>query len=102
MHSINTFLLPRSTFSPIFTSGKMKGMTPFIDTVADRLVAAFGEEAKSGEPIDLKEKFGKFSMDTIASCAFGVDAQSFTNTESQFVKNAKAVFRYGIAIILGM
>ena len=32
-------------------------------------------------------------MDTIASCAFGVDAQSFTNDDSVFVKNAINIFR---------
>ena len=26
-----------------------------------------------------KELLGKYSMDTIASCAFGVDSQAFTN-----------------------
>ena len=68
-------------------------MVGFIDTVAERLSDAFGKEAKTGEPLDLKEKFGKFSMDTIASCAFGMDAESFTNTESKFVQNARSVFR---------
>ena len=31
-------------------------------------------------------------MDTIASCAFGVDAQAFTNKESKFVEYAKEIF----------
>jgi hypothetical protein len=29
---------------------------------------------------ELKDLFGKFSMDTIASCAFGVDSQSFASS----------------------
>ena len=32
-------------------------------------------------------------MDTIASCAFGVDAQSFSNDDSMFVKYALNIFR---------
>ena len=36
------------------------------------------------------------SMDTIASCAFGVDSQSFTNENSKFVKYAKNVFEQDI------
>ena len=32
-------------------------------------------------------------MDTIAAAAFGVDAQSFTNPKSEFVKYARTVFR---------
>jgi len=31
-------------------------------------------------------------MDTIASCAFGVNAESFTNEKSKFVKYAKNLF----------
>ena len=32
-------------------------------------------------------------MDAIASCAFGVDAESFGAEESKFVKSAKDIFR---------
>ena len=86
-------LLHRSTVSPIFTSGKMKGMVNFIEEVSNRLVHSFQEVADNGKPIDMKEVFGKFSMDTIASCAFGMDAQSFSSTNSPFVQNARSVFR---------
>jgi cytochrome P450 family 9 len=90
----------RSTFSPIFTSGKLKGMSRLIEDVSHLLVQGCEEEmAKSGE-IDFRVVFGKFSMDTIASCAFGVDAQSFTNDRSQFVRNARAVSDYVIMQIL--
>ena len=33
------------------------------------------------------------SMDSIASCAFGVDAQSFSNRDTKFVQNAREIFR---------
>jgi len=46
--------------------------------------------------------WGKFSMDSIASCAFGVDAESFTNSNSNFVKNAMEVFKFSIAKIIGL
>ena len=42
---------------------------------------------------DTRVKFGKFSMDSIASCAFGVDAQSFSNSDTTFVRNAREIFR---------
>ena len=32
-------------------------------------------------------------MDSIASCAFGVDAQSFSNRDTKFVQNAREIFR---------
>ncbi len=68
-------------------------MLRFVRDVNRHLVASFEQEVGSSE-FELKEKFGRFSMDSIASCAFGVDAQSFTNGNSQFVKNARAIFRY--------
>ena len=69
-----------STFSPIFTSGKMKAMMVFIRETSKRLVEEFGKHAEADLEFELKDVFGKFSMDTIASCAFGVDAQSFSST----------------------
>lgn len=83
----------RSTFSPIFTSGKMKLMMHFMKAISLKLTDEIRKSADEKVPIDLKEIFGKFSMDTIATCAFGVDSGSFmAKEESDFVKNAKAVF----------
>ena len=40
--------------------------------------------------------FGKFSLDALASCAFGVDAQSFSDSESHpFVYHAAKLFTQG-------
>ena len=70
----------RSTFSPIFTSGKMKAMMVFIEETSRRLTEEFQKHAIAGDEFELKDVFGKFSMDTLASCAFGVDAQSFSSS----------------------
>ena len=51
------------------------------------------ESAKEGEPFELRDILGKYSMDTIASCAFGVNAQAFSNKDSKFVKYAANIFR---------
>nr|AIL94151.1 cytochrome P450 CYP3026A3 [Tigriopus japonicus] len=83
----------RATFTPIFTAGKLKGMIKFMHEVTNDLVKSVDQEAKTGKAFDLKEKFGKFSMDTIATCAFGVNAKSFEDDKSTFAMNARAVFR---------
>ena len=83
----------RATFTPIFTSGKMKAMMIFIQEGCGNLFNAFDQFASKNEEFELKECLGKFSMDTIASCAFGVDAQSFTNDKSQFVQYALNIFK---------
>ena len=94
----------RSTFSPIFTSGKMKGMMKFILKVSVSLITELGEKARGGGEFETKEVFGKFSLDALASCAFGIDGQSFTNDDAPFVKHAKAIFSQdpvgGLLIVL--
>jgi len=87
--------LVRSTFSPIFTSGKLKSMLPIIEVVANKLVSCFEKDV--GKEVELKDKFGKFSMDVIASAAFGVDAGSFRDDDkggtSPFLVNAGNLFK---------
>ncbi|TRY78461.1 hypothetical protein TCAL_14092, partial [Tigriopus californicus] len=85
--------ITRNIFTPIFTAGKLKGMMHFIHLVTNDLVKSKGQEADRGTPFELKEKFGKFSMDTIASCAFGVNADSFKDPKSTFASNARVMFR---------
>jgi len=78
----------RSAFTPIFTSGKMKSMLKFIKHVAEDLSGEMGKKAEEGEEFDLKDVFGKFSLDALASSAFGVNADSFQEKDSIFVKYA--------------
>ena len=82
----------RSTFTPIFTAGKMKAMIIFMQETCKELVAGIDEYAKSGQDMELKNILGKYSMDTIASCAFGVNAESFSNKTSNSVAFANKIF----------
>ncbi len=67
-------------------------MVEFINLVSHQLAGEVAEAAKTGALVDMKILCGKYSMDTIASCAFGVDAGSFSSTETTFVDNARRVF----------
>merc|ERR1719471_2366325 len=64
----------------------------FIKHVAVDLVKEFETKAKLGEEFELKDVFGKFSLDALASSAFGVDGESFKNKDSKFVKSAARIF----------
>ena len=46
----------RSSFTPIFTSGKMKGMLKFVTEVGHSLTADFQKLAESGQDFELKVK----------------------------------------------
>ena len=59
----------------------------------NRLIKALDDVADKNETFEVREILGKFSMDTIASCAFGVDAQVFANDKSDFVQHASQIFK---------
>ena len=82
----------RSTFSPIFTSGKMKAMLVFMHETCNQLIKGIEKYEEKNEDFEIKDLLGRYSMDTIASCAFGVNAESFINEKSKFVEYAKNLF----------
>ena len=49
--------------------------------------------AEDGETFETKDLTGRFSLDGLATSAFGVEAGSFNKEESEFLKHAKAVFK---------
>ena len=49
----------RSTFSPIFTSGKMKAMLIFMQECCANLITAFDKHAENDESFELKNILGK-------------------------------------------
>ena len=60
-------------------------MLKFIKHVAGDLANEMDSKAKKGEEFELKDVFEKFSLDALASSAFGVNGESFTNKDSLFV-----------------
>ena len=71
----------------------MKMMMQFLHGVSSNLTESIAESATRGDHVDLKKTMSNFSMDALASCAFGVDGGSFDKTkESVFVKHASKVF----------
>jgi cytochrome P450 len=82
----------RATFSPVFTSGKLRQMTPLLQAISRKMHGHVLNLAESNKPFETKELGGKFSIDAIASCAFGVETGSFGNTESEFLRHSRELF----------
>lgn len=82
----------RSVMTPAFTTGKMRSMFSLIYEKADTLVSYLLRESEKHAFLDMKEKFGRFTMDTIASCAFGIECNSIENDDAEFPKKANAFF----------
>ena len=84
----------RSAMTPVFSSSKIRGMAQVMGSVSDELVEYIKGETRAGKNVDLSKACGKYSMETIASCIFGVRAGSFDSDgdDSPFVKCAYNLF----------
>ncbi|XP_063607463.1 cytochrome P450 9e2-like [Penaeus indicus] len=89
----------RAIMSPTFTSGKMKGMFPLVCQKADELVSFCLKEARTKPFVDMKYNFGRFTMDTIASCAFGIECNSLVDEKPEFAEKVETFFNIKPEII---
>lgn len=82
----------RALLTPTFSSGKLKAMGSLVDQCGQQLAAYLRAQTagKAGSVVELemKELFGRFTLDVIASCAFGVQCDSLKDPEAEFVKIA--------------
>jgi len=83
----------RSVISPVFTSGKLKLMVPHIQKCTENLDDVLGAAADSGEMINVRELFGKYTLDAIATSGFGIESNSFKDPDSVFRKTALRMVR---------
>lgn len=69
-------------------------MAPLIKVLNGKIEKTFSDYASNDEMFELKTELGKYSMDAIASCGFGVDSKSLGNkNESEFAKSAAQIFK---------
>lgn len=93
----------RATLSPAFTGSKMRQMFELVSDCAINVVNHFSMKATAGEVIDIemKEFFSRYTTDTIASCAFGLKVNSFSNLENEFYVSGKKIMNFtGFAMML--
>ncbi|XP_039616763.1 thromboxane-A synthase isoform X2 [Polypterus senegalus] len=84
----------RSVLTPTFSAAKMKEMVPLINIAADTLVENLKVYADSGQSFNIHKCLGCFTMDVIASVAFGTQVNSQKNPENPFVKHAQTFFSF--------
>ncbi|XP_059617375.1 cytochrome P450 6j1-like [Phlebotomus argentipes] len=76
----------RAQISPIFTFSKVKACFPIMNGVCNTLVDWIknGPKAGNSDGIEVKSLGEMYTMDVVASAAFGVEAQSFTSVITPF------------------
>ena len=82
----------RTHLSPVFTSGKLKGMFQLILECSNHLEEYLDTLVKKGEPIDAREVAARFTIDVIGSCGFGIEMNSLSEQESEFRRVGKEIF----------
>ena len=82
----------RAKLSPVFTSGKLKEMFPLIVECAGKLEKHLEKLAEEDEPVECRELTAKFGIDSIGSCAFGLDMNALDNENSEFLRMSKQIF----------
>jgi len=83
----------RSMMSPVFTTGKLKLMFPLLERVSQNMERYLLDCSEKNEEIDAKETFAKFSLDAIATSAFGIDLDTFKDPDNVFAKMVKELQR---------
>ncbi|XP_050530773.1 cytochrome P450 6k1-like isoform X2 [Daktulosphaira vitifoliae] len=78
----------RHLLTPAFTSGKLKTMEHLVDDCCNNMIEFLNtntnnDEAKEYE-LEMKDFFGKFTLDVIATCAFGVESNSLREASGGF------------------
>lgn len=80
----------RTKLSPIFTSGKLRMMSPLMRECCISLTDYLN--AYVNRTVDMKDVCGKYATDVISSCTFGVNACSLKREDSEFRVMGRKLF----------
>uniref|UniRef100_A0A8K9XHG1 Thromboxane-A synthase n=1 Tax=Oncorhynchus mykiss TaxID=8022 RepID=A0A8K9XHG1_ONCMY len=84
----------RSILTPSISATKMKEMGPLINMTMDTLLTNLLGHVQSAESFDIHRCFGCFTMDVIASVAFGTQVDSQKDPDDPFVHHAQKFFSF--------
>lgn len=84
----------RSKITPTFTSGKLKLMFKTIFDVGEKFVCHMDKLTETSNDIEFYDLFARYTTDCISSSAFGFDAESLDNPQTEFVRMGKKVLHF--------
>lgn len=88
----------RNEISPAFSSNRIKALYPLIETVSNRLTSFISENID--EAFEAKDLATKFTVETVANCVFGIEANTLQKEESKMRQMSKRLTKpSGMAII---
>ncbi|XP_064613094.1 cytochrome P450 3A24-like [Liolophura sinensis] len=86
----------RNSLTPTFSGGKLKKMTGLIVDAGQTFVNTLKKKADTGEPVDMKQHTGAYTMDVIAATAFGIKLDTQTTPNDPFIKHASKFFEFSV------
>lgn len=81
----------RTKLTPTFSSGKLKMVFPDIVKIGERLVQAMAAAVEQKVEIDVLQFSSNFTADIICSVAFGIEANTLTNPNSEIITWSKKI-----------
>lgn len=85
--------ISRGRFTPIFSQGKIKMVFPCIKSVCEQFIKHIDDKIENDEnEFESKDICSKYTIENVASCAFGVEAGCFKEENSQFMIMARNIF----------
>lgn len=94
----NQWQIHRKQISPVFTPSKVKSVFPLVRDISLKTVEYIAKQNVSsnnndgGKIFEARTLCSKFTIESVASCGFGLEANAFADNESAFVKNSRKVF----------
>lgn len=82
----------RTTLSPAFTSGKLKGMFETIVKCGDSLEEFILKEANSGKSVELRRCFAEYATSSFAAVGFGIEIDCLKEPNNEFRKYGRKFF----------
>lgn len=83
----------RKKLAPFFLPNKMESMVPMVLQVAQHFENLLDKLINANETdIEAKDVFGRYTMDVIGSCAFGIDCSTLHDENDQFVEMRRKFF----------
>ncbi|KAM4037913.1 thromboxane-A synthase-like isoform 2-T2 [Anomaloglossus baeobatrachus] len=79
----------RSVLTPSFSAARMKEMCPLIHQGCDVLIRNLQRFADSGESCNIQRCYACYTMDIVASVAFGTNVDSQKDPDHPMVQNSK-------------
>jgi cytochrome P450 len=86
----------RNILTPTFSSGKLRKMQQQMEKCAETLLANLHEKEVANETLEFRDYCGAYTMDVIASTAFGLEIDSHNDPNNEFVRMSNKVLDFSL------